>query len=98
MIFTFRGFGNSPTLMPRRARPPNPNRPDPRAVAELEAYDLLPPEARATVRESPNDVALADKLSRVRGIMPAQLGLGGILAELVADELGTKADGGNKPA
>lgn len=84
----------------------DPGQPCPRARAEMEAFDLLPSPARAAVRESPNDVALAQKLfgirrrgaprsvlerCRARGILPGQLGLGGILAELVADELSGSA-------
>jgi hypothetical protein len=81
----------------------DPNKPDVRARCEMEAFDLLPPEARAVVRESPNDVSLVGKLVRIRnqgappsvfkrirsrGLMPYQLGEGGILAEMVAEELG----------
>ena len=81
---------------------PDPNKPDPRAMAEMEAFDLLPPEARASVSESPNDVALAGKLQdvrsrgapravlerlRSRNLMPYQVGEGGIVAEQIAEEL-----------
>jgi phosphoglycolate phosphatase-like HAD superfamily hydrolase len=83
-------------------QPVDPSKPDPRAVAEMEAYDLLPAEARAAVGDSPNDVGLADKLQgirqrgaprvvlerlRERKLMPYQVGEGGILAEIIADEL-----------
>ena len=80
----------------------DPIKPCPRAAAEMEAFDLLPPEAREAVRSSPNDVALSGKLLtirqigapryiadrfRARGILPYQVGVTGILAELVVDEL-----------
>lgn len=104
MKFTFRAgvFGNGVCLPCGEPRKVDPNKPDPRARIEMEAFDLLPAEARAAVRESLNDVGLAGKLNairstgcprpvlekiRARGLMPYQLGEGGILAEVVAIEL-----------
>lgn len=73
-----------------------------RASAEMQAYDALPPEARKAVAESPNDVALTNRFLSIRqrgaprhvlerlharGLMPYQVGEGGILAELVLEEL-----------
>ena len=82
-----------------------------RARAEMEAYDALPPDASKAVRESPNDVALTNRFLsirqrgapravlerlRARGLMPYQVGEGGILAELVLEELGAAASGGER--
>jgi hypothetical protein len=98
-----RGFGN--TLGPTpwgEPSAPDPNKPDPRAMAQMQAFDSLPAETRASVRESPNDMNLADKFHairqrgaprevldrlRERKLMPYQVGEGGILAEVLADEL-----------
>jgi phosphoglycolate phosphatase-like HAD superfamily hydrolase len=98
-----RGFGASYGIAAMfEPRPVDPKKPDPRAIAEMEAYDLLPAEARAAVGDSPNDIGLAGKLHNIRArgcprhvlarirdrnLMPYQLGEGGILAEVVADEL-----------
>ncbi|WP_456681871.1 hypothetical protein [Bradyrhizobium sp. USDA 3311] len=105
MFGRFRGvmaYGNGLALE-RAPAPVDPSKPDPRARAEMEAFDLLPPEAREAVRSSANDVSLVGKIVRIRNmgaprsvlerlrsrsLLPYQVGEGGVLAEMVAEELG----------
>lgn len=102
MLFARFGFNGVLGPCGLEAQVPDPKKPDPRARVEMEAFDLLPSETRALVRDSSNDVGLGSKLISIRqrgaprrvleklqarGLLPYQVGEGGILAEIVADEL-----------
>lgn len=89
----FAFFGES-----QEPAPADPSKPDPRARAEMEAFDKLKPEARVAFREALQQFSCAEVVNlvnqrgatpavvaaaRARGLLPYQLGLDGVVVETV---------------